>query len=311
MKPGSKTILEKKSKAVKNKTKQTRGKTILEDNLDSNTKQLVVVEDDGYDVEEEEEYLAFCNEYKENEEHDFMISKSGNHLILHAVSQFDAKDESGNVVDNNEKDNDSLKAKKQTMKKNIMTNGSIFYLKSIKEVLDLPIGDIKQMIHLKEVGKNILSKENDTIICIKKFILDEENMQPKYDQTQHNDKVGEWVSGVKYKETCAEVQTSEKNNSQKSHEGSHDGEPIYDETPQTISSIINKDAELDSKQGHEEKVQVEPMQNQAEEDSGEVDITKLIKENNISDVESEKTPIGSRIGVTNLQTPLIITDVER
>ncbi|KAI3724885.1 hypothetical protein L1987_64653 [Smallanthus sonchifolius] len=135
------------------------------------------------------------------------------------------------------------------------TNGSIFYLKSIKEVLDLPIGDIKQMIHLKEVGKNILSKENDTIICIKKVILDEENMQPKYDQTQHNDKVGEWVSGVKYKETCAEVQTSEKNNSQKSHEGSHDGEPIYDETPQTISSIINKDAELDSKQGHEEKVQ--------------------------------------------------------
>ncbi|KAI3724884.1 hypothetical protein L1987_64652 [Smallanthus sonchifolius] len=78
--------------------------------------------DDGYDVEEEEEeeYLAFCNEYKENEEHDFMISKSGNHLILHAVSQFDAKDESGNVVDNNEEDNDSLKAKKQTMKKNIM-----------------------------------------------------------------------------------------------------------------------------------------------------------------------------------------------
>ncbi|KAI3784697.1 hypothetical protein L1987_43800 [Smallanthus sonchifolius] len=64
-----------------------KSKAILEDNLDSNTKQLVVVEeDDGYD-DEEEEYLAICNEYKENEEHEFMISESGNHLILPAVSQ--------------------------------------------------------------------------------------------------------------------------------------------------------------------------------------------------------------------------------
>ncbi|KAI3811743.1 hypothetical protein L1987_21472 [Smallanthus sonchifolius] len=62
-----------------------RNTTILDDNLDSNTKQLMVVDqDDGYDAEEEE-YSAICNEYKENEEHDFMISDSGNHLILPAT----------------------------------------------------------------------------------------------------------------------------------------------------------------------------------------------------------------------------------
>ncbi|KAI3810670.1 hypothetical protein L1987_20292 [Smallanthus sonchifolius] len=89
MRPGRETEAQKKSKSLKIKTKKESGKTILEDNLDSNTKQLVVEEqDDGYDAEEEEEYLAICNEYKENEEHDFMISESRNHLILLQFHKF-------------------------------------------------------------------------------------------------------------------------------------------------------------------------------------------------------------------------------
>ncbi|KAI3828449.1 hypothetical protein L1987_02550 [Smallanthus sonchifolius] len=134
------------------------------------------------------------------------------------------------------------------------TNGSVFYLDHIKEVLALPLEDIKRMIQLKE------------------------------------------------------VRTSDKNTSQKSHEGSHDGELIYDETPQTISSILIKDAKLVSKQGHEEEVQ---GKNQAKEESGEVDITKLIKENKILDAESEKTPVGSIIGASNVQSPSTITGVQK
>ncbi|KAI3810667.1 hypothetical protein L1987_20289 [Smallanthus sonchifolius] len=87
MRPGSQTKAKKKAKSLKIKTKKESGKTILEDNLDSNTKQLVIVEqDDGYDAEDEE-YLAICNDYKENEEHDFVKSESGNHLILPVISQ--------------------------------------------------------------------------------------------------------------------------------------------------------------------------------------------------------------------------------
>ncbi|KAI3732726.1 hypothetical protein L1987_63933 [Smallanthus sonchifolius] len=105
----------------------------------------------------------------------------------------------------------------------------------------------------------------------------------------------------------------------------HDDEPIYDETPKTIPSIINKDEKLDSKQCNKEKVEgkilgkmsfdppsfklisqltqegykeAEPMQNETEKDNGVVDINKLIKENNILDEESKKTPAGSRIGVS-------------
>ncbi|KAI3815507.1 hypothetical protein L1987_15178 [Smallanthus sonchifolius] len=413
---------------------------------------VVLEEDDGYDTEEEE-YLAICNEYKENEENDFMISESGNHLILPTVSQvwmnhctppedddkhikehFDAHEETENVVDKIEEDNVSSEAtetdheeehnlyenliheesspealnlqmvivkdknhivdknedcefdteehinskggrkmedggEKNTMKnpevvvniKNLeyeiktlkdernedlenmlkqlklerelvkdiknLRNGSIFYLNSIKEVLDLPIGDLKQMIHLKEDGKDISSKERHTILCMNKFIFDDEKMHPHYDQTPNNDTLGK----------CGEIQTSEKITSQKSHEGSLDDEPVYDETPQTISSIINKDVKLDSKQCNEEKVEGkifgkmsfnppsfklisqltpegnkedEPIQNQTE-DSGEVDINKLIKENNILDAEFEKTPVGSRIGVSNVQSPLTITVVEK
>ncbi|KAI3742915.1 hypothetical protein L1987_60614 [Smallanthus sonchifolius] len=399
MKPGSKTKLEKKQKGMKNKTKKTKASTKLEENHESNTKQLVVLEeDDGYDTEEEE-YLAICNEYKENEENDFMISESGNHLILPVVSQvwinhctppedddkhikeqFDAHEETKNVVDKIEEDNVSSEATKidheeehnlyenliheesspealnlqmvivkdknhvvdknedcefdteeiKTLKdeveasklrettlekentyikserdmamqrnedlenmlkqlklerelvkdiKNLCNdeletksvkkddekhieewnfiykinrfcmkrrNGSIFYLNSIKEVLDLPIGDLKQMIHSKEDGKDISSKERHTILCMNKFIFNDEKMHPHYDQTPNNDTLGK----------C---------------EG-------------------NKEAE--------------PMHNQTEEDSGEVDINKLIKENNILDAESEKTLVGSRIGVSNVQSPL-------
>ncbi|KAI3754977.1 hypothetical protein L1987_54769 [Smallanthus sonchifolius] len=53
------------------------------------------------------------------------------------------------------------------------------------------------------------------------------------------------------------------------------------------------------------------LKNQTEEDSGEVDIKKLIKENNILNAESEKTPVGSRIGVSNVQSPLTITVEEK
>ncbi|KAI3704215.1 hypothetical protein L1987_74431 [Smallanthus sonchifolius] len=171
--------------------------------------------------------------------------------------------------------------------------------RDLQEVLDLPIGDFKQMIHLKDVGRDISSKESDTTLCMKKFILDDEKMQPHYDQTSNTDTFG------KYKEKCDEIQTSEKTSSQKSHNGSHDDEPVYDETPQTISSIINKNAKLDSKQCNEEMVE--------DENSGEVDINKLIKENNILDAESgkKKTLVGSRIGVSNVQSPLTITAVEK
>ncbi|KAI3717507.1 hypothetical protein L1987_69172 [Smallanthus sonchifolius] len=335
-------------------------------------------EDDVYDIEEEE-YLAICNEYKENEENDFMISESGNHLILPAVSQFDAKDESENVIDNNEEDNVSSEATEIDHEEEpnalnlqmVIVKGKThvvevsedcefdneeerkwmievknpevvelevnfmkleYEIKSLKDEVEASklratalvkentyiklerdmamerIEDLKnmlkQMIHFKDAGKDISSKENDTILSMKKFIFDDENMHQKYDKTPHNETLGECVSGVKSIETCDEFQTSKKNNSQKSHEGIHDGEPVYDETPQTISSIINKDAQLDSKQWYEDK-------NQTEEDSGEVDINKLIKENNILDAKSEKTPVGFRIGVSNFQSPLTITGVEK
>ncbi|KAI3687337.1 hypothetical protein L1987_81032 [Smallanthus sonchifolius] len=59
-------------------------------------------------------------------------------------------------------------------------NVSLFYLNSIKEVLDLPIGDLKQMIHLKDDGKYISSKEQDTILCMKRnLIFTDEKMQPQ------------------------------------------------------------------------------------------------------------------------------------
>ncbi|KAI3725558.1 hypothetical protein L1987_65348 [Smallanthus sonchifolius] len=188
------------------------------------------------------------------------------------------------------------------------------------------------MIHLKDVGRDISSKESDTILCMKKFILDDEKMQPHYDQTPNIDTFG------KSTEKCDEIQTTEKISSQKSHDGSHDDEPVYDETPQTISSIINKDAKLDSKQCNEKRVEgkifgkmpfdpplfklisqltpegykeFEPMQNETEGDIGEVDINKLIKENNILDAASEKTLFGSRMGVSNVQSPLTITVVEK
>ncbi|KAI3676324.1 hypothetical protein L1987_85930 [Smallanthus sonchifolius] len=141
-------------------------------------------------------------------------------------------------------------------------NVSLFYLNSIKEVLDLPIGDIKQMIHLKDDEKNISSKEQDTILCIKRnLIFADENIQPHYDQTPNTDTFGK---------------SKENFSSQISHDVSHDDEP-----------------------------------NEIEEDSGEVDINKLIKENNILDEESEKTLAGSRIGVSNVLSPLTITVVEK
>ncbi|KAI3762325.1 hypothetical protein L1987_52752 [Smallanthus sonchifolius] len=167
-------------------------------------------------------------------------------------------------------------------------NGSIFYLNSIKEVLDLLIGDLKQMIHLKEVGRDISSKESDTILCMKKFIFDDEKMQPHYDHTPNT------YTFEKSKEKCDKIQTFRKISSQKSHDVSHDDDPVYDETPQTISSVINKDAKLDSKECNEEKVEgkifgkmsfdppsfklisqltlegykeAKPMQNETEEDS--------------------------------------------
>ncbi|KAI3717455.1 hypothetical protein L1987_69085 [Smallanthus sonchifolius] len=339
----------KKTKGVKNKTKQTKDSTILEDNLDSNTKQLMVLEeDDRYDAISQ----IWMNHYTPPKDDD-----------KHIKEQFDAKDESENVGDKNEEDNVSLEATETDHEKNKMTcllasalveyeecfnrvhrlvskavegypneferrggsikierncigggkhvytrdmamhrieglenmlkqlklerdleedikhlcnedletksvekadeeqieewdflyktnrfcmkrrNGSIFYLKSIKELLDLPIGDLKQMIHLKEVGKDISSKENDTILFLKKFIFDEENIRPKYDPTPYNETLGE------SKEKCDEVRTSKK--------------------------IIHRNH------------MKEAMMN------------------------LKKTLLGSRIGVSNVQSPLTITVVEK
>ncbi|KAI3733192.1 hypothetical protein L1987_64412 [Smallanthus sonchifolius] len=133
-----------------------------------------------------------------------------------------------------------------------------------------------------------------------------------------------------------ESKSVEKSDAQQIEE--QDDEPIYDETPQTIPSIVNKDEKLDLRQCNKEKEkgkilgkmsfdlpsfklisqltpegykEAKTMQNETEEDKGEVDINKLIKENNILDAESEKTTAGSRIGVSNVLSPLTITVVEK
>ncbi|KAI3717646.1 hypothetical protein L1987_69398 [Smallanthus sonchifolius] len=154
-------------------------------------------------------------------------------------------------------------------------------------------------------GKNTM--KNPEVVELEKFIFHDEKMQPHYDRTPNTD------TFKKSKEKCDEIQTSEKISPHKLHDVSHDDEPVYDETPQTISLIINKDAKLDSKQCNKEKVEgkifgkmsfdppsfklisqltpegykeAESMQNETEEDSGKVDINKLIKGNNILDAES-------------------------
>ncbi|KAI3762233.1 hypothetical protein L1987_52658 [Smallanthus sonchifolius] len=442
MKPRGKTKVEKKTKAVKNKSKQAKSSTKLVENIESNTKQLVVLEEyDGYDTEEEE-YLAICNEYKENEENDIMISESGNHLILPAVSQvwlnnctpredddkhinvhFDAKEETENVVENNEEDNVSSEATETDHEAEQNVYENLIHEESATEAVNLQMVIVKDKttvvdknedcecdteekrtcllsgalveyeecfnrVHIlvskaveKYPNSNMLEqKENEwnfllkkTYDCCATFMkhINSKGGRKMEDgggkNTMKNPEVVELVviiknleyqikslkdeveasklrettlvkknTNIKSEEKCDEIQTSEKVSSQISHDVSHDDEPVYYETPQTISSIINKDAKLDSKQCNEEKVEgkilgkmsfdlpsfkfisqltlegykeAEPMQNETQEDSGEVDINKLIKENYILDAESKKTPVGSRISVSNVQSLLTIIEV--
>ncbi|KAI3797904.1 hypothetical protein L1987_33168 [Smallanthus sonchifolius] len=515
MRPGSQTIVEKKSKALKIKTKKESGKTILEDNLDSNTKQLVVAEEDDWYDAEEEEYLAICNEYKENEEHDFMISDSGNHLILPAVSQVwmnqctpledDDKHNQKQAIDINEEDDDSseaieldheegqtvndqvaeesaqealnlqmviVKDKTNVLKGNEecefdneeLTNYFSCYIRcgripnsnmlgkkekewtgllkktydccvtytehinrkgaqegnmdiekgtnmitgveentmKTDEVVELEdnivymsrpdvsavgwgvteVNRLKEEVEIAKVTSDASVKERDMAMqrieelesMLKQLKVERENeknieqlinvgLETNSDEKAEENQIEDWEFlykmarfcirrkdgsifyldqikevlgsssrrykkddsvergwnkyikqrklsnniGVKNKETTDEVRTSDKDTSQKSHEGSHDevvSKQWHEEEVQ--GKVFGKMAfeaptfKLISQLTREGYKEVEPIHNQAEEESGEVDITKLIKENKILDAESEKTPAGSRISALNV-----------
>ncbi|KAI3816253.1 hypothetical protein L1987_15946 [Smallanthus sonchifolius] len=383
---------------------------------------MVIDQDDGYDAEEEE-YLDICNEYKENGEHDFMISDSGNHLILPAVSQVwmnqytppeddDKHNKQQAVVDINEEDDDSSEAietdheegqtvndhvaeefaqetvnlqmvivkdktnvlkgneefeidnEEMVLKKNTMETDEVVKWELKIQKLEDEVNRLKEVVETKKVTADALVKEKMYLISerdmamqrieelesmLKQLKLERENeknteeMNNEGLETNSNEKAGEnhiedWEFQYKTAHFCIrrkdgsisyldhikevlnlplqdikrmiKLREDGKSNSNKENylitwneeevQGKVFGKMSFE--PPTFKLISQLTPE-----GYKE---VEPIQNETEGESGEVDITKLIKENKILDAKSEKTLVGSRIGASNVQSPSTITDVK-